>query len=139
MKEVINTTNIPVVKYLKGAKITGARFVTKCRAGFYTVVDQNYETTHERYTENPERLINGYKKGALQSVQVQLNGSDHYVTVFARVGKKIHLIDEEILRNLTVGTINSMFYNTQLFSSAQYSAVNSKTWASMAYVMNEAK
>ena len=49
------------------------------------------------------------------------------------------MIDEVILADLTVGTINSLFYNTELYSQSQYKAVNSATWASMAYVMNEPK
>ena len=53
------------------------------------------------------------------------------------LGKKVNLIDESIIAALTVGTINSMYYNTNLYSHEQYQAVNSKTWASKAYVMNE--
>jgi hypothetical protein len=47
------------------------------------------------------------------------------------------LIDESILVNLTVGTINNLYYNTNLYSHQQYKSVNSKSWASMAYQMNE--
>jgi hypothetical protein len=34
-------------------------------------------------------------------------GGQHWLTVFARKGKKVVVIDEEILKGLTVGTINS--------------------------------
>ena len=51
------------------------------------------------------------------------------------------MIDEAILADLTVGTINSMFYNTNLYSQAQYQAVGAKTWAdkAFAFVQNEAE
>ena len=43
------------------------------------------------------------------------------------------------MRGLEVGTINSCFDNTNLMDSNQYRAVNSKTWADKAFVMNEVK
>jgi hypothetical protein len=51
-------------------------------------------------------------------------------------GKNIILIDEEILKNVKVGDINSAFLNTNLYNQDQYKAVNAKTWACNAYVMN---
>ena len=86
---------------------------------------------------NPECAISGYKKGALQTVQFQPEGSDYWLTVFSRTGKKVKLIDESILVNLTVGTINSMFYNTNLYNYEQYKAVHSSTWADYAYQQNQ--
>jgi hypothetical protein len=141
MKEIINTTGVHTVNVIDTAtmgKIANVRYISKCRAGFMTISDAR-DFDIERLNQHPESLISGFKKGALQTVQVQLEGSDYWFTVFARGGKKVHLIDEAILRDLTVGTINSMFYNTNLYSAAQYKAVNSATWASMAYVMNEPK
>ena len=138
MKKIINATGVRTVDFLMGKTITAARFIVKSRAGFMTVVDAR-DFDVEAYNKYPERLISGYTKGALQTVQVQLDGYDFFFTVFARQGKKIHLIDEVILADLTVGTINSLFYNTELYSQYQYKAVNSATWASMAYVMNEPK
>ena len=138
MKELINVTGIRTVDQLKGHTITAARFITKSRAGFMTISDAR-DFDIEGFNQHPERLISGYKKGALQTVQVQLDGSDYFFTVFARQGKKIHMIDEVILADLTVGTINSMFSNTDLYSWEQYKACNTATWASKAYVMNEPK
>lgn len=135
MKNLINTTNIRTTEFIKGT-ITAARFISKSRAGFMTIVDAP-DWQVERYNKYPEELISGYKKGALQTVQVQLDNSDYFFTVFARQGKKIHLIDEAILRELTVGTINSLFVNTELYDQIQYRAVAAKTWADKAYVMNE--
>lgn len=136
MKEIINTTNIHIVDYLNQYSAGKFRFISKARAGFFTVVDAR-DWDNPRYMENPESLLGAYKKGALQTVQFCPEGSDYYLTVFARVGKKIKLVDKAILASLTVGTINSMWYNTELYSQYQYKAVNSKTWASQAYVMNE--
>jgi hypothetical protein len=70
-------------------------------------------------------------------VEFQAEGTDTWLTVFARVGKKIHVIDEDILRTLDIGTINQLWYNTELYSQAQYNAVGAKTWADLAYVRKE--
>lgn len=111
------------------------RFVTKCRAGFMTISDSR-ESDIAHYLAHPEALIGGFKKGALQTVQFQPEGSDYWFTVFARNGKKIPIIDQAILSDLTVGTINSFWLNTALYSQLQYELVRAKTWADKAYVMN---
>lgn len=111
------------------------RMVVKTKLGM-TVCDAR-DFDNPRIMANPECAISGYKKGALQTVQFQPEGSDFWLTVFSRTGKKVKLIDETILVNLTVGTINSMFYNTNLYNYAQYKAVNSSTWASYAYQNNQ--
>jgi len=111
------------------------RMVVKTRLGM-TVCDAR-DFDNPRIMANPECAISGYKKGALQTVQFQPEGSDYWLTVFSRTGKKVKLIDETILVNLTVGTINSMFYNTNLYNYAQYKAVNSSTWADYAYQQNQ--
>jgi hypothetical protein len=72
----------------------------------------------------------------LQSIEFKPEGMDMWFTVFAIKGKKIICIDKEILRNITVGDINSTYLNTELYSQDQYKAVNAKTWADKAYVMN---
>jgi hypothetical protein len=137
MKEIINTTGVSTHDTIDNlGKFNGVRYISKTRAGFMTISDaQDFDI--ERLNNHPESLISGFKKGALQTVQVQFAGSDYWFTVFARVGKKVHLIDQAILRDLTVGTINSMFVNTNLYNQFQYQAVGAKSWASKAYVMNE--
>ena len=111
------------------------RFVTKCRAGFMTVSDSR-ESDNAHYIAHPEALISGHRKGALQTVQFQPAGTDYWFTVFAKNGKKIPVIDQAILADLTVGTINSFWLNTALYSQTQYAMVGAKTWADKAYVMN---
>lgn len=46
------------------------------------------------------------------------------------------MIDEAILGNITVGTINQLFYNTNLYNQDQYNAVGAKTWSHKAFVEN---
>ena len=135
MKNLVNTTAIRPTNFIKNSTITGVRFISKCRGGFMTISDGR-DFDLKMYNEHPESLITGFKKGALQTVEVQLDGSGYWLTVFARNGKKIPVIDEVILQNLTVGTINQYFYNTDLYSQTQYGVVGAKTWADKAFVSN---
>lgn len=128
MSNIINTTKLNSVNFIRGRK-GSFRSVVKVKAGFYTIVE------NERAT-NVMSVFNGYKKGALQTIEFKADGSDVWLSVFALKGKKVMLIDEEILMNVTVGDINSMFMNTNLYSQEQYKSVNAKTWADKAYVMN---
>jgi hypothetical protein len=43
------------------------------------------------------------------------------------------------LADLTVGTINQLYYNTNLYDQMQYQKVNAKTWEDKAYIMNKEK
>ena len=111
------------------------RMIVKTKLGMTCCDARDFD--NPRLMENPECIISGYKKGVLHTVQFQPEGYDFWLTVFSRTGKVVNLIDESILVNLTVGTINQLYYNTNLYNQYQYKAVNSKTWASMAYKMNE--
>jgi hypothetical protein len=91
------------------------------------------------FSKDPSQILGYFKKGVLQTIQAKHKNTDTYVTLFKRKGKKITLVDKAILYNLKVGTINSCWYNTQLYNWQQYKAVNSKTWDSYAYRMNEYK
>ena len=137
MSQLINTTNVPTINVMSNYSEGKFRHVVKCKAGFMTVVDAQADWQNERYFKYPETLLTQYKKGALQTVQFKPEGSQHWLTLFARTGKKIHFIDETILKELSVGTINQLFYNTQLYTWEQYKACNTKTWESKAYVMNQ--
>ena len=111
------------------------RSIVKTKLGMTCVDSRDFD--NPRMMENPECCISGYHTNVLQTVQFCPDGTDTWLTIFSRTGKKVKLIDESILVNLTVGTINSMYYNTNLYDHHQYKAVNSKSWASMAYKMNE--
>jgi len=86
----------------------------------------------------PAQLLSSWKKGSLQTIQFKAENGQYWLTVFARKGKKIVVIDEDILKGLTVGTINSYFIDTNLYSQKQYAHVNAKNWASKVFVMNAA-
>ena len=81
--------------------------------------------------------LNRWKKGALQTIQFKAEGTNHWMTVFAKKGTKVVLIDEKIAETITVGTINSLFYNTNLMDQTQYRSVNARTWADKAFLLNE--
>jgi len=134
MSELINTTGIQTVDIMSNYTEGRFRFIVKTRLGMTCVDARDWE--NERIMKNPESAIKGYKKGVLQTVQFQPHEGGHWLTVFSRSGKKVNLIDREIMRNITVGTINSMYYNTNLYNYQQYKAVNSRTWESWAFQMN---
>jgi hypothetical protein len=127
--------DIQVSNVLSGYSTGKFRFITKCRAGFLTISDSR-DFDNAGYMARPESLISGFKKGALQTVQFNPEGTDYWFTVFAKNGKKIPVIDEAILQDLTVGTINSFWLNTALYNQTQYTAVGAKTWADKAFVQN---
>ena len=78
--------------------------ITKVPAGFMTA--------YEIGSELPS--INRWKKGALQSIQFKAEGTDYWMTVFAKKGTKVVIMDEKIAETVTVGTINSLYSNTNL-------------------------
>jgi len=100
--------------------------IVKAQAGFMTA--------YEVGSEVPS--LNRWKKGALQSIQFKAEGTEYWMTVFAKVGTKIYLLDEKIAETVEVGTVNQLFYNTNLMDNKQYKAVNAKTWADKVFVMN---
>ena len=141
MKNIINTTDIRTVDIINNDHYQATpgkfRFITKCRAGYFSCNDAR-DFDDARLYANPASVMSAYKKGTLHSVEYKPAGSDNFFTVFAKKGNKVILMDEAIMRGLDVGCINQLWFNTNLMDMNQYKAVNSKTWASMAFVMNEA-
>ena len=139
-KNIINVTGIQAINIIRNdyyeAKPGKFRFITKCRAGYMSCNDAR-DFDDQRLYDNPSTVLNAYKKGALHTVEYKPFGSDNYFTVFAKKGTKIVLMDEAIMAGLEVGTINQLWYNTNLYNSDQYKAVNSKTWADKVFVMNQ--
>ena len=135
MKNLVNTIGIKTNQVLSTSSKGKFRFIVKCRAGFMTIVDAR-ESDNEQYIKYPETLLSSHVKGALQTIEFQPEGYDTYLTVFAKVGKKIVTIDETILADLSVATINQFWLNTELYNQSQYSAVGAKTWASKAFQKN---
>lgn len=135
MSNIINIIGLNTVNFIKGNK-GEFRAISKARGGFLTISDfRDFE--NKSFSENPSRVLNQYKKGVLQTVEFKAEGSDYWITVFARVGKKIKVVDVDILKTIKVGTINSLWFNTELYNSYQYKAVNAKSWESMAFVENK--
>ena len=106
------------------------RVITKCQAGFMI--------TSVKQAKSAIDVFRSYKIKHVHSIAFikendKLGGYDFMV--YARAGKKIW-IEEDLLRELEVGDINQSLTNTALYSQEQYNAVNAKSWASQAYVMN---
>ena len=100
--------------------------ITKVPAGFMTA--------YEIGSELPS--LNRWKKGALQTIQFQPEGAKHWLTVFARKGTKVIILDLKIAEQLEVGTVNSLFYNTNLYDQGQYQSMRAKTWADKVFLIN---
>ena len=132
---IINSTDVHTVNYMENAN-GEFRFVTKCRAGFFTISEAP-AWQNKLFCEHPEELLRNWKKGALKTVQYKSNESGTWLTVFAMKGKNIVIIDEAILADITVGTVNSLFFKSNLYNQNQYRLVNAKNWNDKAYVMNE--
>lgn len=140
MTQIINTTNINEVDFITGR--TGEyRAIVKCKAGFMVVVEdlgiQNKWSNGADWKRAID-VFRGFKKGALQTIQFRADGTEHWLTVFAKVGTKVKLMDEQMFRDMRIGDINQNWSNTNLYSQRQYSVVNGKTWDSKAYVYNYA-
>ena len=106
------------------------RVITKCQAGFMIASVKQARSAME--------VFRSYKIKAVHSI-ARVKDIDHVgefdFMVYARTGKKVW-IEEDMLAQLTVGDINQDLYNTALYNQYQYQAVNAKTWADKAYVMN---
>ena len=114
------------------------RAIVKVQAGWMTVVDDLGLQANwgKKQWNSAIDVFRNFKKGALQTIQFKAEGSTHWLTVFSRTGNKVKLIDNALLASLEVGDINQNWTNTNLYSQAQYTAVGSKTWDSMAFVKN---
>lgn len=137
MKQIIDTIGLNKTNFMQG-RHGKFRVISKCRGGFMTISECR-DHDNDLYSNHPASLLNGWKKGALQTVEFQPAGSSAWLTVFARTGKKIKLIDEQILEGLDVGTINQYWIDTNLYSQVQYMHVGAKTWADRAFVDNAIK
>jgi hypothetical protein len=105
------------------------RVITKCQAGFLitSVVE----------ADSAINALRRYKIKAVHTIArvKEVAGKEHDFTVYARSGKKIW-VEKDMLAEFTVGDINQDLYKTALYNQYQYNAVNAKTWADKAYVIN---
>ena len=82
-------------------------------------------------------VFNNFKKGALQTIEFQAEGSKNWLTIFARSGNKITTIDSDMLAAMKVGHINQDWSNSTLYSQTQYKAMKATNWESYAFVKNK--
>lgn len=124
---MINTIKgLTVVDFIGGRKGI-FQAIVKVQAGFMIASEVGSELPS----------LDRWKKGALQTIQFKAEGTSHWTTVFAKKGTKVILMDQSLAETIEVGTINSLFYNTNLMDHNQYKAVNAKTWADKVFVVNE--
>lgn len=97
------------------------RSISKCRAGFLTI----------NSGEGLLRNLFRYDKNKLFNVEIQLPGSDFYVSVLNMKNNKFLHIDKTVIENLTIGDIHSTFPNMADYS--HWKSIGSKTWAGLAY------
>jgi hypothetical protein len=123
---VNNIKDLTVVNWI-GDREGIFQAITKVPAGFMIATEIGSEVPS----------LNRWKKGALQTIQFKGTGTNYWTTVFAKKGTKVILLDEKLAEKIEVGTINQLFYNTNLMDHNQYKAVNAKTWADKAFLLNE--
>ena len=110
------------------------RFVLKQANGFGISVAS--PTMNATFNTHLELTLSMGKKGVVQTVEFKAEDGEYWLPIFKRKGKKIQ-IDRELLNVLTVGTINSLFQNTELYDQTQYKLNGAKTWADLAYGKNK--
>ena len=135
--EIFNSERISQVSFIQGRK-GEYRAIVKVQAGFMTVVnDQGIQANWGRQAWNsPMDVFRGFKRGALQTIEFKAEGSETFITVFARSGNKIKLMDTEMFLAMEVGDINQDWSKTNLYSQTNYRMAGAKTWADKAFVTN---
>lgn len=124
-----------MINTIKGLHITSIIGESKGTFQAIVKVPAGYLVAYDLGSELPS--LNRWKKGALQTIQFQPEGAKHWLTVFARKGTKVIILDLKIAEQLEVGTVNSLFYNTNLMDQGQYQAMKAKTWADKVFLLNE--
>lgn len=122
-----------VVDFMKGRE-GEFRFILKGRNGFK--ISHASPAANATFNMDLECVLCMSKKGVIQTVEFNPEGKGTWLPIFQRKGKKI-FIDKQLLNVLTVGTINQLFQNTELYNQDQYKLNGAKTWADLAYGKNE--
>ena len=139
INSIFNQERINQVDFIKSRK-GQYRAVVKVKAGFMSVVDdlgiQSNWSSGAQW-KSAMAVFKGFKRGALQTIEFKADGTDSWLTVFARKGNKVVLMDTDMFLNMTVGDINQDWSNTNLYSQANYKLAGAKTWADKAFVSNE--
>ena len=137
-KLVVLDKSLNRVAFIDG-QVGTFRAIVKVKAGFVTVVDDLGIQANwgKKQWKSAIDVFRSFKKGALQTIQFKADNSRgaDWITVFAKVGTKVKVIDDSLLAALEVGDINQDWSNTNLYNQNQYQAVGAKTWADKAFVM----
>ena len=137
-KTIFNSERISQTDFIQDRK-GEYQAIVKVQAGFMTTVDDLGIKCKWESGPQWKRAINvfrSFKKGALQTIQFKAEGSDNWLTVFARKGNKIILMDTQLFLDMEVGDINQNWSNTNLYSQNNYKLAGAKTWADKAFVTN---
>jgi len=139
--QIFNSENINQVDFIQNRN-GEYRAIVKVKAGFMTVVgDLGIES---KWKSGPRwksamDVFRSFLKGSLQTIEFKAEGTEVWLTVFARSGNKVKLMDEQMFLTMTVGDINQAWYNTNLYSQTNYALAGAKTWADKAFTTNEVK
>ena len=138
-KTIFNSERINQVDFINGRN-GQFRAIVKVQAGFMTTVDDlgilcKWESGAR--WKSALSVFQSFKKGALQTIEFKAEGSDNWLTVFARKGNKIVLMDTDLFLTMKVGDINQDWSNTNLYSQTNYALAGAKTWAGFAFIPNE--
>jgi hypothetical protein len=136
--KIINTTDINETEFINDRK-GEYRAIVKVKAGFMVVVDDiGIQNKWGRQDWNRAiDVFRGFKRGALQTIQFKAEGTNSWLTVFARKGKKIVLMDKQLFMDMKVGDINQDWFNTNLYNQTNYKMCKAKTWDDKAFMMNK--
>ena len=136
--QIFNSERINQVDFIQDRK-GEYQAIVKVQAGFMTTVDDLGIKCKWESGPQWKRAINvfrNFKKGALQTIQFKAEGTDTWLTVFARKGNKIVLMDTQLFLDMEVGDINQNWSNSNLYSQTNYALAGAKTWADKAFVSN---
>ena len=109
------------------------RYIGKCRAGFMTICETNYDRT-------PSQFLSQFC-GFIDAVDVWIPSTDEnsesegaWVHVLTTKAKKFHSVDKAFLLSMDVGMMHSCF--KKMVDYNLWSTMNTKTHASFAYKNN---
>lgn len=137
--QIINAEKINQVDFIKNRKGI-YQAIVKVKAGYTVSVNDLGILNKWESGAQWKKAINvfrNFKKGALQSIEFKAEGTDHWLTVFARVGNKVKLMDTQLFEDMEVGDINQNWSNSNLYNQTNYQLCNAKTWADKAFVVNK--
>ena len=137
--KITNITDVNESNFI-GQQAGEYRAIVKSQSGMITVCEDLGLSNKWASGQQWKRAIDvfrGFKKGALQSIQFRPAGSDNWLPVFGRSGKRVIVMDQQLFGDMLVGDINQHWSNTNLYNQNQYHMVNAKTWESRAFVANK--